>query len=123
MSTSSTVPENQLYRDLAPDMKARDRRLRVTAVRDGRADVVVEHDLGGQAGRKTHASIARLRSAAFELLEDPADTDPQYLAMLAAVAEVHRPGATPPDCARAALRVLRDLLPAGPAVRSDVSSR
>ncbi|MFF3675949.1 DUF6354 family protein [Streptomyces sp. NPDC002120] len=111
--SSSTVAENQLYRDLAPDMKARDRRLRVTAVRDGRADLVVEHDLGGPAGRKTHASTARLRSAAFELIEDPADADPQYLALLAAVAEVHRPGATPPDYARAALHVLRTLLPAG----------
>ncbi|MEU9033312.1 DUF6354 family protein [Streptomyces sp. NPDC048352] len=109
----SAVAEGQLYRDLAPDMKERDRRLRVTAVRDGRADLVVEHDLGGPAGRKTHASSARLRSAAFELVEDPADADPQYLALLAALTEVHHPGATPPDYARAALRVLRRLVPAG----------
>ncbi|MGW6574424.1 DUF6354 family protein [Streptomyces sp. NPDC054945] len=34
---------------------------------DGRAELVVEHDLGGQAGRKTRARTARLRSVAFEL--------------------------------------------------------
>ncbi|MEJ8640591.1 DUF6354 family protein [Streptomyces sp. MS1.HAVA.3] len=55
----------------------------------------------------THASLARLRSAAFELIEDPADTDPQYLVLLAAIAEVHRPGATPADYARAALHAVR----------------
>ncbi|MFG2394845.1 DUF6354 family protein [Streptomyces lavendulae] len=113
---TSTVMKDRLYRDHAPDMKARDRRLRVTAVRDGRADLVVEHDPGGQAGRETHASLVRLRSAAFELLQDPADVDPQYLALPAAVAGVHRPGAAPPDYARAGLRGLRGLrtvVPAG----------
>lgn len=104
---SAVVMKGQLYRDLAPDMKRRDRRLRVVAVGESRADLVVEHDLGGQEGKKTHASLARLRSAAFELIEDSADADPQYLAVLAAVADVHRPGATPADYARAALRALR----------------
>ncbi|MFE6839658.1 DUF6354 family protein [Streptomyces sp. NPDC057705] len=66
-------------------MKARDRRLRVTAVRDGRADLVVEHDLGGQADRKTHASTAGC-GPPLELIEDPADADPKCLALLAAVA-------------------------------------
>ncbi|MFB7260737.1 DUF6354 family protein [Streptomyces nojiriensis] len=112
MSTNAVV-EGQLYRDLAIDMKDRDRRLRVTSVRDGRADLVVEHDFRGQVGRRTHATTVRLRSSAFELIEDPADADPQYLTLLAAIAEVHQPGATPPDYARAALRVLRTLLPAG----------
>ncbi|MER5356649.1 DUF6354 family protein [Kitasatospora sp. NPDC002551] len=102
-----TVTKGQLYRDLAPDMKSRDRRLRVLAVGDTRADLVVEHDLGGSAGKKTHASLTRLRSAAFELVEDAADADPQYLALLAAMAEVHRPDAVPADYARAALRVVR----------------
>ncbi|MEU3725316.1 DUF6354 family protein [Streptomyces sp. NPDC031705] len=109
----SAVAEGQLYRDLAPDMKDRDRRLRVTQVRDGRADFVVGHDLRGPADRTTHASSARLRSAAFELVEDPADADPQYLALLATLTEVHHPGATPPDYARVALNVLRRLVPAG----------
>ncbi|MFJ9574502.1 DUF6354 family protein [Streptomyces bacillaris] len=105
--SSAVVTKDQLYRDLALDMKRRDRRLRVVAVGDSRADLVVEHDLGGQEGKRTHASLARLRSAAFELIEDAADADPQYLAVLAAVAEVHRPEATPADYARAALRALR----------------
>lgn len=102
-----TVSKGQLYRDLAPDMKPRDRRLRVMAVGNARAALVVEHDLGAVAGKKTHASITRLMSTAFELLEDPADTDPQYLALLAAMAEVHRPEATPADYARAALHAIR----------------
>ncbi|MFE4512585.1 DUF6354 family protein [Kitasatospora sp. NPDC056783] len=97
----------QLYRDLAPDMKARDRRLRVLAVGPERADLAVEHDLGGPVGRKTHASIARLRSSAFELIEDATDADPQYLAVLAAVTDVHQPDATPADYARAALHAIR----------------
>ncbi|MGW5852402.1 DUF6354 family protein [Streptomyces sp. NPDC055254] len=113
MATSS-VAENQLYRDLAPDMKARNRCLRVTAVRDGRADLVVEHDLGGTAGRKTHASLARLRSSAFELVEDPADADPRYLALLVAISEVHRPGATPAEYARAALHAIGTTEISGP---------
>jgi hypothetical protein len=101
----TTVVKGQLYRDLAPDMKPRDRRLRVIEVGETHAQLVVEHDLGGQAGKKSRASIARLQSAAFELLEDPADTDPLYLALLAAIGEVHRPGAAPADYARAAHRV------------------
>ncbi|MER6400132.1 DUF6354 family protein [Kitasatospora sp. NPDC001603] len=104
---TTTVTLGQLYRDLAPDMKPRNRRLRVVAVGAARADLVVEHDLGGQVGKKTHASLSRLRSAAFELIEEATDTDPQYLAVLAAVADVHRPGATPADYARAAWHVLR----------------
>jgi len=102
-----TVTPGQLYRDLAPDMRSRDRRLRVVSVGDTRADLLVEHDLGGQVGKKTHASLTRLRSTAFELIEDAADADPQYLALLAAMAEVHRPDAAPADYARAALRVVR----------------
>ncbi|MGS2592109.1 DUF6354 family protein [Streptomyces hebeiensis] len=98
-----TVVEGQLYRDLAPDMKSRDRRLRVSAVGDVQAELIVEHDLGGSTGKKTRASLKRLRSTAFELIEDPTDSDPLYLALLEAVAAVHRPGATPADYARAAL--------------------
>ncbi|MFF8902540.1 DUF6354 family protein [Streptomyces lydicus] len=101
----TTVVKDQLYRDLAPDMKPRDRRLRVTAVGDTHAQLVVEHDLGGQVGKKTRVSISRLRAVAFELLEDPADTDPLYLDLLAAISEAHHPGATPADYARAAHRV------------------
>lgn len=101
----TTVVEGQLYRDLAPDMKPRDRRLRVIAVGDTHADLVVEHDLTGQVRKKTRASISRLQSAAFELLEDPADTDPLYLALLVAIGEVHHHGATLVDYARAAHRV------------------
>lgn len=107
MSTAVAVAEGQLYRDRAPDMIDRDRRLRVTAVSDTHAELVVEHDHGGQAGRKTRAALSRLRSTAFELLEDPADTDPLYLRLLSAVSRVHGPAATPADYARAALTVAR----------------
>ena len=106
MSTPVAVAEGQLYRDLAPDMIDRDRRLRVTSINDTHAELIVEHDHGGQAGRKTRAALARLRSAAFELLEDPADTDPLYLTQLSAVTRVHGPKATPADYARATLSVI-----------------
>lgn len=102
----SDVTVGQLYRDLAPDMKPRDRRLRVVEVGESQAQVVVEHDLRGHEGKRTRASLARLRSAAFELLEDPAEADPLYLALLAAISEVHRPGATAADYARAAHRAV-----------------
>lgn len=106
MTTAVAVAEGQLYRDLAPDMIDRDRRLRVTSINDTHAELIVEHDHGGQAGRKTRAALARLRSAAFELLEDPADTDPLYLTLLSAVSRVHGPKATPADYARATLSVI-----------------
>ncbi|MFD9575920.1 DUF6354 family protein [Streptomyces sp. NPDC059982] len=104
--SAAAVAEGQLYRDLAPDMKNRDRRLRVVAVGSTRAELLVEHDLGGPAGKTTHASLVRLRSRAFELIEDTADSDPRYLALLAAITRVHRPGATPADYARAAFHAL-----------------
>ncbi|MEW2373906.1 DUF6354 family protein [Streptomyces sp. NPDC006656] len=103
---TTAVVKGQLYLDLAPDMKARDRRLRVVEVGSARARLVVEHDLGGQAGKTTHASIIRLTSRAFELLEDVLDQDPRYLAVLAAISAVHRPGASPADYARAAVNAL-----------------
>ncbi|MER8003008.1 DUF6354 family protein [Streptomyces sp. NPDC095613] len=105
--TRPAVTAGQLYRDLAPDMKNRDRRLRVISVGDVRAELVVEHDLGGLAGKRAPVSLNRLRSTAFELLEDPAEHDPLYLALLAAISDVHRAGATPADYARAALHVHR----------------
>ncbi|MFD0501567.1 DUF6354 family protein [Streptomyces rhizosphaericus] len=79
--------------------------MRVLEVGDTHAQLVVEHDLGGQSGKKTRVSLARLRSAAFELLEDPVDADPLYLALLAAISAVHCPGAAPADYARAAFQV------------------
>lgn len=110
-----TVAVGQLYRDLASDMKARDRRLRVLALDAGRAELVVEGDLYGQVGKKTHASLSRLQSSAFELLEDPSDTDPLYLSLLAAMAEVsQRREAAPADYARAALQVLGEMAPKTP---------
>ena len=113
------VTVGQLYRDMAVDMQPRHRRLRVTMVGDNHAELVVEHDLTGQVGKKTKASIKRLNSGVFELLEDPADTDPLYLALLAAVSAVHGPEATPVHYARAAHQVasgskaLRPTDPAG----------
>ncbi|WP_030724301.1 DUF6354 family protein [Streptomyces sp. NRRL F-2580] len=106
---AAAVTEGQLYRDLAPDMKARDRRLRVTKVGETRAELVVEHDLAGLTGKATHASLVRLRSSSFELIEDATDDDPQYPALLAAISEVHRRDATPADYARAALHVVREI--------------
>lgn len=106
-AATTAVSTGQLYRDLAPDMIDRDRRLRVLTITGDRAELVVEHDKAGLAGRKTRAALTRLTSSSFELLEDPADSDPLYLALLAAVSEVHGPNATPADYARAALRVAR----------------
>lgn len=60
-----------------------------------RAELVVEHDLAGLTGKTTHASLVRLRSSSFELIEGATDKDPQYLALLAAISEVHRRDATP----------------------------
>lgn len=91
-----------------PDMRARDRRLRVVEVGDARARLVVEHDLNGQSGRTTHASVVRLASRVFELLEDTVDEDPCYLAVLAAISAVNCPDASPAEYARAALRAIRD---------------
>ncbi|MET8298881.1 DUF6354 family protein [Streptomyces sp. NPDC005180] len=105
-SMAGTVTEGQLYRDMAPDMKARDRRLRVLEVGNSRARLLVEHDLGGTSGKTTHASLLRLTSRAFELIEDTVEEDPRYLAVLAAISEVHHPDASPADYTRAALRAL-----------------
>lgn len=107
MPIRTAVAEGQLYRDLAPDMKPRNRCLRVTEISPTHATLVVERDLGGQVGRSTRASLTRLRGGAFELVEDPADTDPLYLALLAATSRVHGPKAEPADYARAALGVIR----------------
>ncbi|RSS40124.1 hypothetical protein EF912_32555, partial [Streptomyces sp. WAC07061] len=93
MAGTGTVTVGQLYRDLAPDMKARDRRLRVLEVGNSRARLLVEHDLGGTGGKTTHASLLRLNSRAFELVEDTLDEDPRYLAVLAAISHVHHPNA------------------------------
>ncbi|MEU3407637.1 DUF6354 family protein [Streptomyces sp. NPDC006670] len=103
---ASAVTNGQLYRDMAPDMKARDRRLRVLDVGNARARLLVEHDLGGPTGKTTHASVTRLTSRAFELLEDTIDDNPRYLAVLTAIAEVHHPDASPADYTRAALNAL-----------------
>lgn len=107
MATAVAVAEGQLYLDQAPDMLTRERRLRVTGIDATHAELIVEHDHGGQAGRKTRASLTRLQSSAFKLLEDPADTDPLYLLLLSAASRVHGPKATPADYARAALTVIR----------------
>jgi hypothetical protein len=107
MTVKPAVGVGQLYRDLAPDMKHRDRRLRVIGIGDTTAELVVEHDLGGTVGRNTKAGVVRLRSSAFELIEDTADADPLYLFLLSAMGRVHRPKATPADYARAALQVVR----------------
>ncbi len=101
-----TVREQQLYRDLAPDMVNRDRRLRVLGIGDdGRAECLVEHDLQGTTARKARIQTKALASAArFELLDDADDlgADARYTALLAAIANVHGPAATPRDYARAA---------------------
>ncbi|MFF4583611.1 DUF6354 family protein [Streptomyces sp. NPDC001373] len=105
---TAAVTTGQLYRDLAPDMKVRDRRLRVVEVGNARARLVVEHDLAGQHGKTTYASVVRLASRAFELLEDTIDEDPHYLTVLAAISAVHHPDASPADYTRAALHAIRN---------------
>ncbi|MEU7162043.1 DUF6354 family protein [Streptomyces chrestomyceticus] len=105
-----TVAPGRLYRDLAPDMRERDRRLRVMALEDdGRARCTVEHDLGGSAGRTTRIQVTALATPhRFALLEDGNQlaADPRYPRLLAALAAVHGPAATPRDYARAALAAL-----------------
>ncbi|RSS41587.1 hypothetical protein EF912_31345 [Streptomyces sp. WAC07061] len=93
---TGTVTVGQLYRDMAPDMKERDRRPRVVEVGNSRARLVIEHDRGGTGGKTTHASLLRLASRAFELVEDTLDEDPGYLAVLAAISQVHHPTPPPP---------------------------
>lgn len=88
MTTRPAVSEGQLYRDLAPDMKDRHRYLRVTAVTNAQASLLVENDLGGQVGRVTRASLTRLSSSAFELLERPRRHRPA----VPETAQRHEPG-------------------------------
>ncbi|MFC5659827.1 DUF6354 family protein [Streptomyces nogalater] len=105
-----TVRPGQVLRDLAPDMVARDRRLRVLALGDdGRAECLVVHDHGGGTGRKPSIKIDALASPSkFELVEEADDVtaDLRYTRLLAAITAVHRPGATPADYARAAFDTL-----------------
>ncbi|MEU7156079.1 DUF6354 family protein [Streptomyces chrestomyceticus] len=105
-----TVAPGQLYRDLAPDMDGRDRRLRVTALEDdGRVLCTVEHDLGGTAGRTTRIQLKALASPRrYALLadHDALAADPRYTRLLTAMAAVHGPAATPRDYARAAFEAL-----------------
>lgn len=104
------IEPQQLYRDLAPDMIGRDRRLRITAIGDDRrAEAFVEHDLGGTAGRTTRIRVQALaQPSKYELLEAAPETaaDPRYTAILAAIAAVHHQGATPADYAQAAWGIL-----------------
>ncbi|GGZ94986.1 hypothetical protein GCM10010371_63580 [Streptomyces subrutilus] len=104
------VREGQLYRDLARDMIDRDRRLRVLSIGDdGRAECRVEHDLDGTTGRRPFIQAKALAvPSRYELVEDAAGpgNDPRYLLLLAAVAAVHGPAATPADYARAAWDIL-----------------
>ncbi|MEV6957211.1 DUF6354 family protein [Streptomyces sp. NPDC051183] len=109
-SNVRTVAVGQLYRDLAPDVKHRDRRLRVEEIgADQRASYRVEHDHGGPIGRTPYIAVHSLASRAkWELLEEaPAvSTDPRYSQLLAALAHVHREDATVTDYASAAWSAL-----------------
>lgn len=105
-----TVRKGDLYRDLAPDMADRDRRLRVITIGDdGRAECQVEHDLWNTTGRTTPIHVHNLGNPRkFELLAeaDALTADPRFTALLAAMAKVHGPKATPRDYARAAFDAL-----------------
>lgn len=104
------VRSGQLYRDLAPDMLDRDRRLRVTGIgEDGRAQCLVEHDHGGTTGKARHIQVRALATPSkFDLIEDASSspTDPRFATLMAAIAQVHTPAATPLDYARAAWEAL-----------------
>ncbi|MET8816671.1 DUF6354 family protein [Streptomyces sp. NPDC004549] len=101
-----TVRVGQLYRDLARDMRDRDRRLRVLSIGDDdRAECSIEHDLGGPTGKTPRIQVRALATPAkFELLEEAShsNTDPRFVALLAAVTAIHGPAATPLDYALAA---------------------
>ncbi|MEU7031611.1 DUF6354 family protein [Streptomyces sp. NPDC046275] len=105
-----TVRVGQLYRDLARDMRERDRQLRVISIGDDdRADCFVEHDLGGTTGKTPRIQVRALASPGkFELLKEASDspTDPRFVALLAAITAAHGPKATPLDYARAAWEAL-----------------
>ncbi|MEU9413641.1 DUF6354 family protein, partial [Streptomyces sp. NPDC048281] len=105
--TRRTVTKRQLYRDLDRYMADRDRQLRVDSIGpDGKAACVVEHDLhldGKLVGRTVHIHTDNLGNPRkFELLEetDTIAADPRYTRLLAAMAAVHGPAATPLDYAR-----------------------
>ncbi|MFC8021992.1 DUF6354 family protein [[Kitasatospora] papulosa] len=102
-----TVGVGQLYRDLARDMRERDRRLRVISIGDDdRADCFVEHDLAGPTGKKTpRIQVRALASPGkFELLEDVSSipADPRFTTLVTAITAVYGAEATPLDYARAA---------------------
>ncbi|MCG7523974.1 DUF6354 family protein [Streptomyces sp. OfavH-34-F] len=102
---SAAVTKGRFCRDFAPDRSAATGAC--ASSRSASPGPTSSSSTTSAARRRRPApaspGCARLPSR----IEDAADTDPQYLAVLAAVADVHRPEATPADYARAAPRALR----------------
>ncbi|MEV6680678.1 DUF6354 family protein [Streptomyces erythrochromogenes] len=64
------VRVRQIWRDMAPDMSARDRQLEILSLDSSTAQCVVVHDLQGMAGRKARIAVRRFNTSAFCLVKD-----------------------------------------------------
>lgn len=106
------VRVRQLWQDMAPDMIARERMLRVTEIGDTHADCVVEHDAQGTAGRTARIALRRFAGSAFRLVEEAVGDADQtaHAQFLKAMAEVQGANPLPAAYAAAALRVHKNLL-------------
>lgn len=112
-STVGRVRAGQLWQDMAPDMVARERILRVTDVNETHAECVVERDKQGTAGRKTRPlALKRFATSAFRLIEEVVDDadQPLYARFLAAMTAVQGTSPSPMEYATAALRVHQEII-------------
>jgi Family of unknown function (DUF6354) len=109
---TAAVRVRQLWQDMAPDMVARERMLRVAEIGDTHADCVVEHDTQGTAGRTARIALRRFAGSAFRLVEEAVDDTDQiaHAQFLKAMAEVQGANPLPAAYAAAALKVHKDLL-------------
>ncbi|WP_327740469.1 DUF6354 family protein (plasmid) [Streptomyces nojiriensis] len=108
----SPVRVGQLWQDMAPDMVARERMVRVVAVGGTHAECVVERDKHGATGRPTRpVSLKRFTTSAFKLIEEVVDDTDQVLhaRFLAAMTGVQGRTPSPVEYATAALRVHKEL--------------
>ncbi|MFE3559450.1 DUF6354 family protein [Streptomyces sp. NPDC059193] len=106
MSTTAfgAVRLRQLWQDMAPDMVARERMLRVSVIDGSHAECVVEHDTQAPACRKTSVALRRFTTSAFRLIEDAVEDCDQvaHARFLKAMADVQGRNPTPTEYASAA---------------------
>ncbi|MFI5987728.1 DUF6354 family protein [Streptomyces sp. NPDC051555] len=111
-TSSGTVRLRQLWQDMAPDMVARERMLRVSVIDGTHAECVVEHDNQAKAGRKTSVALRRFATSAFRLVEDAVEDADQaaHARFLKAMADVQGRSSSPTEYASAAMSVHKELL-------------